>query len=73
MKTNKNYLYIIKNVKSPELILVYNVLNNNFILLDKNKIIINDNYISNFELHYIREQDYNLVYTYNIKLLFNTL
>ena len=67
MKTNKNYLYIIKNVKSPELILVYNVSNNNFILLDKNKIIINDNYISNFELHYITEQDYNLVYTYNNK------
>ena len=67
MKTNKIYLYIIKNVKSPELILVYNLLNNNFLILDKNKIIINDNKIINFELHYIREQDYNLVYTYNNK------
>ena len=67
MKDNKNYLYIIKNVKTPELILVYSILDNNFILLDKNKIIINDSYISNFELQYIDKETYNLIYKYNYK------
>ena len=33
MKGDKNYLYVIKNVKTSELILVYSVLDNNFILL----------------------------------------
>lgn len=67
MRNNKNYLYIIKSVQSSQLILVYSILDNNFILLDKNKSIINDSYISNFELHYINKDTYNLVYTYNYK------
>ena len=79
MKNNKNYLYIIKNVISPELILVYNISENKFILLDRNKMIINDSYISNFELHYIDDISYNLVYKYkdkkyvkHIKLVFSS-
>ena len=79
MKNNKNYLYIIKNVISHELLLVYNISENKFILLDKNKMIVNDSYISNFELHYVNDISYNLVYKYNdkkyvkpIKLVFSS-
>tara|TARA_Y100000591_G_scaffold332006_1_gene367773 strand:+ start:1190 stop:1627 length:438 start_codon:yes stop_codon:yes gene_type:complete len=67
MKEVKNYLYTIKNVKTSELILNYIVSENKFILLDKNALVINDNYISKFELQYINDNTYHLIYTYNHK------
>ena len=67
MKEVKNYLYTIKNVKTSELILNYIVSENKFILLDKNALVINDNYISKFELRYINDNTYDLIYTYNHK------
>ena len=43
-----NYDYSIKNIKTDDLIFTYNISSDKFILLDKDKIIINDNIIKNF-------------------------
>ena len=56
-----NYDYSIKNIKSDELVLTYNVSSDKFILLDKDKIIINDNFIKKFQLHPISTNNYYLV------------
>ena len=76
---DKNYLYTITNVKNKMLMLTYSILENKFLLLDKNKIVINDSFINKFELHYINTNKYKLVYKYNdktykknIKLIFSS-
>lgn len=70
MKEVKNYLYTIKNIKTSELILNYVISEKKFILLDKNATVINDNYISKFELQYINNNTYYLIYKYNYKKYF---
>jgi len=61
--------YTIQNIKLDNLILTYNVANDMFILLDKDKIIINDQIINKFIIELISENTYNLVMKYKNKII----
>ena len=45
-----NYEYSIKNIKTDDLVLTYNISTDTFILLENNTTIINDNYIKKFQI-----------------------
>lgn len=64
-----NYDYSIKNIKTDDLIFTYNISSDKFILLDKDKIIINDNIITKFQLHPISANNYYLVIHINKKII----
>ena len=61
--------YTIQNIKLDNLILTYNVVTDMFILLDKDKIIINDQIINKFNIELISENTYNLVMKYKNKVI----
>ena len=66
---NINYEYSIKNIKTDDLILTYNLSSDSFILLDNNTTIINDNYIKKFQIEPIADNNYYLLLKHNNKII----
>ena len=66
---NINYDYSIKNIKTEDLVLTYNISSDSFILLDNNTTIINDNYIKKFQIQPISKNNYYLLFKYNNKII----
>ena len=64
-----NYEYSIKNIKTEDLVLTYNISTDTFILLDHTTTIINDNYIKKFEIEPISNNNYNLLLKHNNKII----
>lgn len=63
----KNSKYTIKSIKTDKLNLAYNIENNIFILLDIDKTVLNNNIVSKFELEYLHENNYNLLFYHKKK------
>ena len=61
----KNSKYTIKSIKTDKLNLAYNIKNNKFILLDVDKIVLNNNIVSKFEIEYLQNNNYNLLFYHN--------
>ena len=66
---NINYDYSIKNIKTEDLVLTYNISSDSFILLDNNTTIINDNYIKKFQIQPISKNNYYLLFKNNNKII----
>lgn len=64
-----NYDYSIKNIKTDDLVLTYNLSTDSFILLDNNTTIINDNYIKKFQIEPIADNNYYLLLKHNDKII----
>ena len=64
-----NYDYSIKNIKTDDLVLTYNLSTDSFILLDNNTTIINDNYIKKFQIEPIADNNYYLLLKHNNKII----
>ena len=64
-----NYEYSIKNIKTDDLVLTYNISTDTFILLENNTTIINDNYIKKFQIQPLSNNNYNLLLKHNNKII----
>ncbi len=62
-----NHHYSIKNLKTEDLLLTYNITKDIFVLLDNNKTIINDSFINKFQIKPISSNNYQLVFPYQNK------
>ena len=66
-KNKSNKKYLIKNLKTDSHILCYNIKDNNFLLINKNTHILNEDFIYKYELEYIKENTYYLIYIHKNK------
>ena len=64
-----NYEYSIKNIKTDDLVLTYNISTDTFILLENNTTIINFNYIKKFQIQPLSNNNYNLYLKHNNKII----